>query len=346
MASRRLFLDHGPGETRAVVTLGDAPERLLIERAGEGWPLLGSRYVARVAHVDRGAGLAQLDIGEDGPAALRVKPDRSPPREGAALEVEISIEPQGDKAAVVRALGEASGTPRRLAEASDLEQRLQAWAPGAAVERGREARQVADEAQALALAAEFGLAGGGSLALEPTRALTAIDIDLGAGVGRDARRAARQANLQAIALAARLLRLKALGGLVVIDLVGRGHDGPALLRAVQAAFGPEQPGLAIGPVTRFGTLELAVPRRFRPIADILCAGNGHPSATTQALDLLRAVEREALADPGGRFLARARPTVAAAAEERAGQLADRIGRRFRLEPDPALEEGRYEVTRP
>src|SRR5260370_41045 len=145
MAERRLFLDEGPGETRAVVTLDGAAERLLIERPGETYPRLGARHVARVRRIERASGLALLDLGDGG--------------------------------------------------------------------------------------------------------------------GRDAKRAAREATLQAIGEAARLLRLKAQGGLVVIDLVGRGHDGTALIQAVQAAFAGEQPGLVIGPVTRFGTLELAIPRR-------------------------------------------------------------------------------------
>src|SRR5205823_3914164 len=79
------------------------------------------------------------------------------------------------------------------------------------------------------------LPGGGALAVEPTRALTAIDVDLGDRKGADAKRLTRAANLAAIELAARLLRLKSLGGIVVIDLVGRGHDAKALLAAARLA---------------------------------------------------------------------------------------------------------------
>jgi Ribonuclease G/E len=288
--------------------------------------------------------LAWLDLGDGGEAALRLKADRPIPPEGRALEVEIAIEPQNGKGAVARALGEASGAPRLIAAAPNLEARLSAYAPGVRIIGGRQARDAADEAEAQVLAVEHPLAAGGSIAIQSTRALTAIDVDLGSAAGKDAKRAARQANLQAIGEAARLLRLKAQSGLIVFDLVGRGHDGQALSNAIRAAFAPEQPGMAFGPVSRFGTIELAIPRRFRPLADILCAADGAPSISTLAFRLLRAVEREALADPGGRILARGSPAVVAAALARAEPLRSRFGARIELIAEPAFSATMMEAA--
>jgi Ribonuclease G/E len=345
MAERALFLDEGPGEIRAVVTLDGAPERLILERPGEAYPRLAARYAARVSRIDKALGLAWLDLGEDGAAALRLKADRAPPPEGGKIEVEIAIEPQPGKPAVARLLGDAEGTPRRLQSGPELEQRLSSFAPGARVVTGRAARDVADEAAAEVLAVEFPLAGGGSLSIERTRALTAVDVDMGAASG-DAKRATRQVNLRAIPALARLLRLKALGGLVALDLVGRGHDGQAMAQAIRAAFTPDQPGVAFGPVSRFGLIELSLPRRYRPVADLLCGADGRPSAATLALGLLRAIEREAMADPGARLRASAHPDVIAAASERAGPLAARIGARFDLHADGSLPREAIEVRRP
>jgi Ribonuclease G/E len=328
-----------------VVASGGAPERLLIERAGFIYPRLGARYVARVARVDRGSGLALLDLGGKGEAALRLKADRPVPAEGAKLEIEIAIEPQGDKAAVARILGEADGAPRLLAAAPDVEQRLQAHAPGVSIVTGRTAREAADEAESEALASVHPLPGGASVAIEQTRALIAVDVDLGAGGEREAKRAARHVNLLAIAETARLLRLKAQGGLVVFDLVGRGHDGQALAHAIREAFASDQPGVAFGPVSRFGTIELALPRRWRPLADILREGRAGPSPATLAFQLLRAVEREAVADPGGRIQARASAQVAAAAQAGLKTLEQRFGARLALSSDPTLADAAFEVSR-
>lgn len=336
MAERALYIDEGPGETRAVVGLDDAPERLLIRRAGELYPELGARYAARVTRVDRGVGLAWLDLGGGDEAVLRLKADRAVPAEGQKFEIEITIEPQGSKAAVARILGDGPSSAGLLCAAPDLARKLSVWGPGLPIVGGRQARDMADEAEAQGLAVEHSLRAGGSIAIQTTRALVAVDVDLGSAGGRDAKRGARQANLAAISETARLLRLKAQGGLVVFDLIGRGHDGQALGNALRTAFAPEQPGLAFGPVSRFGTIELTIPRRYRPLADILCGPDGRPSPTTLALRLLRAVEREALADPGGRILARAPPQVVAVALARAEPLRARIGARFELIADPAL----------
>jgi hypothetical protein len=344
MGERHIYIDEGPGETRGVIALGRRPERLLSHRPAHGYPRLGAGYRARVVKVEKAAGLALLDLGGGLTAALRLKPDRSPPIEGQALEVQIAIEPQGDKAAVARVIGPSSGPPGPLGAAPSLEARLTSLAPDARIVRGPEARAMADQAEDGALAIEHPLPGGGSLAVETTRALTAVDVDLGAGGGGDPKRAARQANLAAIGELARLLRLKALGGLVVIDLVGRGHDGQALSRAAQAAFGPEQPGVIIGPITKFGTLELALPRRFRPVRDGLCDADGRPSLDTLALRLIRAMEREGRAEPGGRVLALCPPDVRAAAKPYVADLAATLGARFEIRADEALARDAVKVS--
>ena len=57
----------------------------------------------------------------------------------------------------------------------------------------------AADAEAEALEIVHPLPGGGDIAIEPTRALTSIDVDLGERKGQDSKRAARHANLAAIA---------------------------------------------------------------------------------------------------------------------------------------------------
>lgn len=342
MSERTLFLDQGIGESRAVVMLDGQPERLLIARDGDlPATRLGARHVARVRKVEPAFGSAFVDLGGV-EAMMAFKPDARPV-EGQALEVEIRTEPRRDKLATVRVIGSAEGAPQMLAGPPSLREQLQAFARGAEIIEGREARQAADEAEADALEVVHRLPGGGNIAIEPTRALTAIDVDLGERKGNDAKRVTRQANLAALQTAARLLRLKGLGGIVVIDLVGRGHDGNALLTAARAAFAPDNPGVAIGPVGRFGTMELTVPRRTPPIAEVLCDAGGVLSDTTLALRLIRAIEDAARSDPGARLAASCAPPVAVAAAPLAEQLAGKIGARFVIEPAAALPRERFEV---
>ncbi len=333
MSGRRLLLDDGPGEARGVVLLDGRPERLLIDRADDS-PMqrLGARIVARVRRVERAMASAFLDLGEGPDAVLALAGDAADVTEGAWIEIEIAGEARHGKGATARLVGHADGPQRLTAPAPSLNDRLRTFAPGAAIEQGAVARDAADAAEAAVLAVVHPLPGGGSLAVEPTRALTAVDVDLGARAGRggDARRAARAANLAAIAETARLLRLKGLGGLVVIDLAGKGHDGAAMSAQAKAAFAADGAGVVIGPISRFGALELVAPRTGRPTAERLCDPGGRLSAATAALRLLRALEREGRADPGGRLSARCSTEVEAAARPYIDSLTARIGPRFAL----------------
>ena len=344
MSARRVFLDQGLGEARGVVKLDGAPERLLIRRDGDEPRLqLGARLVAIVASVDAALSTAFLDLDDGAEAILQFKPDARPVR-GEVIEVEIRGEPRRGKLAIARQLGPAEGRPRLLAEAPGLEEILARLAPDTKLVTGFGAREAADEAEAAALEVLHPLPGGGVLAIEPTRALTAVDVDLGDRKGVDAKRLTRAANLAAIDLAARLLRLKSLGGIVVIDLVGRGHDAKTLQAAARTAFAPDNPGVAIEPIGRFGTLELSLPRRTRPVAEILCREDGALSDRSLAQRLLRRIEAEAVAQPGARLVARCAPSVAKAAGPLAAQLTGRIGARFTLDPDPARVRESFDVS--
>ena len=335
MSERRLYLDVGFGETRGIVTLDGRPERLLIERDGDAAEArAGARLVARVRKLDRSSGLAFLDLGE-AEGVLNLGPETHALTEGAAIEVELRAEARRGKAAVVRFINPAEGAPRLIEPAASLEARLSAYAPGVDIQTGSVARTVADGAQDEVFETVYALPGGGTISLEPTRALIAVDVDLGDRPGAEAKRAARAANFAAINATARLLRLKGLGGLIVIDLVGRGHDAPALLSGARNAFAPDNPGVALAAISRFGALELTVPRRTRPTIEVLADEAGQPSALTRGLDLVRRLEREAASDGGGRFEAVAAPDVASAAAPALGALIARIGARVAIVADPA-----------
>lgn len=347
MTERRLYLDDAPGERRGVVTLDGRPERLILRREGDlPSQALGARLVARVRALERGAGLAFLDVGEGPDAVLNLTGETGKIAEGQAIEIEIRAEARHGKGASARLIGPAEGAPRLLLAAPGLEEHLLGFARDAeTIRTGGIARSVADGAQDEALQTIYALPGGGSLAIEPTRALIAVDVDLGDRGGAEPKRAARAANFAALGTTARVLRLKGLGGLIVIDLVGRGHDAPALLSAARAAFGPDNPGVTMGAVSRFGTLELTIPRRARPAYDILADAVGRPSALTLALNLVRALEREAVADGGGRFVGLAAPEIVEAAGPALSGLTARLGARLSLRAEPGRAPGCSEVAR-
>ncbi|MGZ8407866.1 MAG: ribonuclease E/G, partial [Caulobacteraceae bacterium] len=312
-------------------TLGGKPERLWIERDGEAAsPALGARYAARVARIEPALKMAFLDLGPDlgGGAEALLPLGQRPPVEGAPIEVEIVAESRRGKLAVAQFAGAGTRDPGLILPAPTAAQRLTALAKGAPVIEGEDARATADEAEEAVLAVEHAITGGGSLAVERTRALVAVDVDLGARPSGDPARIARNANAAAIGEAARLLRLKGLGGLIVVDLVGRGQDGEMLAAAAKRAFEPDQPGVALGPISRFGTLTLALPWRVTPLAERLLDANGASTARTEAQWLVRALEHEGRSDPGGLFMAECAEEVAA----ELAPLVTQLGPRYSVVP--------------
>ena len=174
MSTRTLFLDRSIGEQRGVVLLDGRPERLLIVREGEPAVVqVGARVAARVRKVEPAFASAFLDLGDGHEALMSFKPDARPV-EGRLVEVEVRSEPRADKLATVRMIGAAEGAPRLLSAAPDLATQLSAFARDAAVVDGTAARSIADDAEEEALQTIHPLPGGGTLAIEPTRALVAV----------------------------------------------------------------------------------------------------------------------------------------------------------------------------
>lgn len=337
---RKLFLDKGIGQTRGVVTLDGKPEHLLIERdierdGGEAMLKLGAVGVGRVRKVERAFAAAFVALAGGAEGLLPLRPEMERIVEGQSLTIAIKTESRGDKLATLSLVGPGEGAPRLTASAPGLLEELKALGKTETVTEGPAARAAADLAEAQALETVHVLPGGGTIAIEATRALTAVDVDLGDRAGHEAKRAARAANLAALAEAARLLRLKGLGGLVVFDLVGKGHDGTALLNAARVAFGPDNPGVAIGAISRFGTLELTVPRRRAPVLEKL------GDDVARALALVRTMEA---ASTGARLTARCAPVVAAAFKAVETLVADRLGARFVIEARGDYAPGRFEVV--
>ena len=345
MSERQLFLDRGFGETRGVVTLKGRPERLILVRDGaDPAQALGARVAGRITRLERAMASAFVDLGGESQAVMDLKPDMPRLNEGQAVIAEIRSEARNGKGPSLRFIEPGEGAPRLLEPGPSLSEQLRSFDRTAPIVEGEAARAAADLAEAEALETLFPLPGGGQIAVEPTRALVAVDVDLGASAAQEAKRAARVANLAALGVAARVLRLKGLGGLVVVDLVGRGHDGPTLAAAARSAFAPDNPGVSIGPISRFGTLELAIPRRRRPVIEDLLEPDGRPRPFTVAMRLIRDLERQGRASPGDRLVAACSPEVAEAARPALASLAEVIGRRLELQPVDGFQRQKTEIS--
>jgi Ribonuclease G/E len=179
---------------------------------------------------------------------------------------------------------------------------------------------------------------GGRIWVEPTRALTAIDVDAGA---RQARNQPRDRfnldlNLAAAEGATRAVRLKGLGGLFAVDFVGV-NDQPhreAVRKAVQAGLARDRAETQVGEVNTFGLLVFHRQRQARSVLEVMLDADGQPTVETRALEALQMLEREAAANRGRVVQLRVPPDVLRWLEaDLIGwreALAGRIGARFQL----------------
>lgn len=272
MADIEVFLDEAPGETRGVVFRDGRACRLIIQRDDDRPEhRLGARVVGRVARLAPGLHGAFIDMGCGEPFGFLPLGKADRPSEGAKLELLITAEPRERKGPTLRRLNDASGEPRLLAAGPDVRAVLHALYPDAPPVTGTEAIRAALEAEEDALAggvaaAEVGL----DLAIQRTRALIAVDIDYAPVAGRDSRKGREAVNREGLRQAARLLELAGWGGLVAIDLAGVGLNPESTLNMARQAFAGTQ-GVAIGPLSRFGLLQLSLPWGRAPVDERLAA---------------------------------------------------------------------------
>jgi ribonuclease E len=151
------------------------------------------------------------------------------------------------------------------------------------------------------------LKSGGSIAIDPAEALVAVDVNSGrATQGRGMEDTAFRTNLEASEEIARQLRLRDLGGLVVIDFIDmyeRKHN-QEVERSLRNALKRDKARMEVGRISRFGLLELSR-QRIRSalgeksfIACGYCGGTGKVRSTeAAALTVLRRV-RAGLAKGG------------------------------------------------
>jgi ribonuclease E len=164
------------------------------------------------------------------------------------------------------------------------------------------------------------LPSGGSIVIDQTEALTAIDINSSkATKGGDIEETAFNTNLEAATEIARQLRIRDAGGLIVIDFIDM--DSPKHQREVEErlkeAFKLDRARIQIGRISRFGLMEMSR-QRLRPslgeatqIVCPRCEGHGHiRSVESLSLSTLRLIEEHAMKDNTGQVLVQAPPSVA------------------------------------
>ncbi len=198
---------------------------------------------------------------------------------------------------------------------------------------------------------------GGWITIEGTEALTAIDVNSGSFVHANAiEDTGLTVNLEAAREIGRHLRLRGIGGLIVVDFIHMKEPDHVerVLEALSASLAMDRAPFTVGPMTPLGLVEITRKRVREPLESLCsedcpaCGGLGRLRRTdVVAMDILRRVEESARAAPGKAIRVRAAPEVVGWLEEQGESLSAALARkgvaRLLLESDDSFSRERYEI---
>ncbi|WP_149193406.1 Rne/Rng family ribonuclease [Luteimonas suaedae] len=203
------------------------------------------------------------------------------------------------------------------------------------------------------------LPSGGALVIDQTEALTAVDVNSArATKGGDIEETAFHTNLEAADEVARQLRLRDLGGLVVIDFIDMSSNKHQreVENRLQNALKQDRARVQLGRISKFGLMEMSRQRLRASLGESSqivcprCEGHGRMrSIESLSLSILRVAEEHAMKDNTGQVLVQAPTEIANyLLNEKRRALAEIEGRHdapIVIVADDQLQTPHYEVTR-
>jgi len=206
---------------------------------------------------------------------------------------------------------------------------------------------------------EVRLPSGGAIVIDPTEALVSIDINSArATKGGDIEETALHTNLEAADEIARQLRLRDMGGLVVIDFIdmSANKNQKAVENRLKDALKSDRARVQIGRISRFGLLEMSR-QRLRPslgetsgVVCPRCHGQGSiRDVQSLALQILRLLEDEAVKERTGEVRVQVPVPVGTFLLNEKRQQLESIQRRHKVRvlviPNPNMETPIYDLQR-
>ncbi len=206
---------------------------------------------------------------------------------------------------------------------------------------------------------EVSLPSGGAIVIDYTEAMVSIDINSArATKGSDIEETALNTNLEAAEEIARQLRLRDLGGLIVIDFIDMtiARNQREVENCLREALKMDRARVQVGRISRFGLLEMSR-QRLRPSLDEAshvvcprCNGQGTiRSVESLALAVLRLLEEEAMKEKTGRVMAQLPLKVATFLLNEKREAVRVIEQRHRVSvlliPNESLETPHFQLLR-
>ncbi len=217
--------------------------------------------------------------------------------------------------------------------------------------------RIDDEMEA-ALRSKVWLKSGGYLVIHQTEALVAIDVNTGRFTGgHDLEDTVLKTNLEAIKEVVRQIRLRDLGGIIVLDLIDMVEEEhrQQVFEGLEAQLAKDRAKNRVLNISEFGLVELTR-KRTRPSLERLmtqpcpyCRGRGRiRSASTICLNIRSTVLELENSLGGGELLLRVHPEIARALQQEEREILDELrevfGGRILVQSDSEMHHERFDVS--
>lgn len=202
------------------------------------------------------------------------------------------------------------------------------------------------------------LKSGGYLIIDQTEAMTTVDINTGAFVGsRNLEETIFNTNVEATQAIARQLRLRNLGGIIIIDFIDMLEDEHRrrVLQSLELALSKDRVKTNINGFTQLGLVEMTRKRTRESIEHVLCSGcptcKGRgtvKTVETVCYEVLREITRVNRAYDADKFVVYAAVAVAEALQgDESHALAELevfIGKQVKIQAEPLYSQEQFDVV--
>jgi ribonuclease G len=209
-----------------------------------------------------------------------------------------------------------------------------------------------------ALSRRVDLKSGGTLVIDQTEAMTTIDVNTGGFVGsRNFDDTVFKTNLEAAQAIARQLRLRNLGGIIIVDFIDMAspEHRAAVLDEFKRALARDRTRITVSGFTALGLVEMTRKRTRESLAHVLCepcptcAGRGAiKTAHTVCYEILREILREARAFNAREYRVLAsQPVIDLFQEEESASVAmlsDFIGKPISMQVESSYTQEQFDIV--
>jgi ribonuclease G len=209
---------------------------------------------------------------------------------------------------------------------------------------------------AKALRSSVPLKSGGSLVIEQTEAMTTVDVNTGTFVGsRNLEETILKTNLEAATALARQLRIRNLGGIIIIDFIDMesGDHKRQVIRALEKALERDRAKTMIAEVSAFGVVEMTRKRTSESLEHQLCeacqscGGSGRvKTVETLCFEVFREIIRASSQFESNQVLVLGSEAVIGRIQddsEYLGKLLEIVGRPIEFKVEPLYLQEQYDI---